>query len=66
MDESQIVDLAVSVVGSNPKTAGLLALVPVVQGLGWLFARIFPPHTIAARWGSRVAAFPVSLPPVTR
>ena len=54
-----LADVVVSVVASNPKTAGLLSLLPMVTGLGWLCSRIFPANTIAARWGAKVAAFPM-------
>lgn len=56
------INVAVQLVNQNPKTAGFLALVPVIQGLGWLLARVFPAHTIAARIGQKIAAFPVRLP----
>lgn len=62
MDPATLVDLAVGLVASNPKTSGFLALVPVLQGIGWLLARFLPPHTIAARWGQKVAAFPIRVP----
>jgi hypothetical protein len=62
MDPSMLIDLAVSAVAANPKSAGFLALVPVVQGIGWLLGRFLPAHTIAARWGRAVAAFPVRVP----
>lgn len=65
MDPSTIVDLAVSVVASNPKTAGFLAAVPLLQGIGWLLSVVLPRHTIAARWGAKVAAFPVKVPQAT-
>lgn len=57
-----VIQFVIDVVGSNPKTAGFLAVIPVLQGIGWLLARFLPAHTIAAKVGEKVAAFPVRLP----
>jgi hypothetical protein len=64
--EESIVQVVVDVVATNPKTAGAVALIPVVQGLGWLFSKLFKPHTIAGKWGAKIAAWPVRLPAVTK
>lgn len=61
----QAVDLAVMLAAANPKAAavvgGLSALYAAIQGLGFACSRLFPAHTIAARVGQRVAAFPVRI-----
>lgn len=62
MDPSTLVDVAVGLVAANPKTSGFLAAIPLIQGLGWLLSLVLPKHTVAARWGAKVAAFPVKVP----